>query len=185
MGRSIAAVLFTATTGIAGAALIHIIVILALPAWTGKDAWTRVEGLGAQNVFYAIANEPNATGLYNDDPWLRAAVCRFSLDAGPIRVSAPSGVELWSVAAFDPQANEIFSMNDRSAIGPEPDITFATPAQLLQLRRSTPAQLEGSVLVETRAGEGYVTLRAAVPSPSMEPSVRAFLAAAECGPADG
>jgi uncharacterized membrane protein len=43
--------------GLVGAAIIHIVIILALPMWTGKDAWTRVSMLGAMNRFYPLANE--------------------------------------------------------------------------------------------------------------------------------
>ena len=63
--------------GLVGAAFVHIVIILALPFWTGKDAWTRVMDLGASNMFYSLANEPNPTNLFNDDPNIRTAVCHF------------------------------------------------------------------------------------------------------------
>jgi uncharacterized membrane protein len=68
--------------GLVGAALIHIVIILALPMWTGKDAWTRVEALGDANRFYSLANEPNITGLYNEDP-ISAARCVTSTSPTP------------------------------------------------------------------------------------------------------
>lgn len=166
--------------GLVGAALVHIVVILALPSWTGKDAWTRVEALGAQNRFFTLANEPNATGLYNENPYLRSAVCRFDLANGPVRVRAFGDVAMWSVAAFDTASNETYSMNDRSSIGADVDIAFVTPAQMLQLRRAMPRSLERTVLVELGQTVGYVALRAIAPSPSHEPAVRAFLAGAGC-----
>ncbi|MCY0094426.1 DUF1254 domain-containing protein [Hoeflea ulvae] len=166
--------------GLVGAALIHIIIILALPQWTGKDAWTRVMALGAANRFYSLANEPNVTGLFNDDPNIRSAVCHFDISTGPVRVIATGGVPIWTVSAYDASANETYSMNDRSSIGESVNIAFVTPAQMLQMRRAMPAALERTVLVELPRPQGYVVLRAVAPMPSHEPLVRNFLRNAAC-----
>ena len=79
-------VLLAIVIGLVGAAFIHIVIILALPMWTGQDAWTRVQALGDMNRFYPLANEPNLTGLYNDNPYIRSAVCRFDISEGPVRI---------------------------------------------------------------------------------------------------
>jgi uncharacterized membrane protein len=166
--------------GLVGAALIHIVTILELPRWTGADAWTRVAALGDTNRFFTLANEPNITGLYNDDPHIRTAVCRFDISKGPVRVLASGDVPLWTVAAYDTASNETYSMNDRSSIGVNVDIVFVTPAQMLQLRRVMPEALERSVLVELSDPQGFVALRAIAPTPSHEPKARAFLTDAVC-----
>ncbi len=166
--------------GLVGAAIIHIVIILALPMWTGKDAWTRVQALGEMDRFYSLANEPNATGLYNDDPYVRSAVCRFDITDGPVRIIASGDVPIWSVSAYGVSSNETYSMNDRSAIGTGVNITFVTPTQMLQLRRVMPTALERAVLVELSEPQGYVALRAVAPTPSQQPAVRAFLSNALC-----
>ncbi|SOE17485.1 uncharacterized membrane protein [Hoeflea halophila] len=173
-------VLLAIAIGLVGAAIIHIVIVLALPMWTGKDAWTRVEALGDTNRFYSLANEPNLTGLYNEDPYLRSAVCRFDVSEGPVRVVASGDVPYWSVSAFDRASNETYSMNDRSSIGSGVNIVFVTPAQMLQLRRFMPRALERSVLVELKQPEGYVILRAVAPASSQRPAARAFLSNAVC-----
>ena len=173
-------VLLAIVIGLVGAALIHIIIVLALPQWTGKDAWTRVTALGAQNRFYSLANEANLTGLYNEDPSIRSAVCHFDINNGPVRIVATGDVPIWTVSAYDASSNETYSMNDRSSIGESVNIAFVTPAQMLQMRRAMPASLEQAVLVELPRPEGYVVLRAVAPMPSHEPAVRAFLADAAC-----
>ncbi|MDF1607291.1 DUF1254 domain-containing protein [Hoeflea sp. YIM 152468] len=166
--------------GLLGAAFIHIIIILALPLWTGTDSWTRVKALGASNRFYALANEPNTTGLYNENPNVRTAVCHFDVSDGPIRIIASGDVPIWTVSAYDSSANETYSMNDRSAIGSGVNIAFVTPAQMLQLRRIMPPALEQAVLVELTRPEAYVALRVISPTPSHEPAARAFLDTALC-----
>jgi uncharacterized membrane protein len=166
--------------GLVGAAIIHIVIILALPMWTGKDAWTRVSMLGAMNRFYPLANVPNTTGLHNEDPHIRSAVCRFDISDGPVRIIASGDVPTWTVSAYDTSSNETYSMNDRSAIGTGVNITFVTPAQMLQLRRVMPRALERAVLVELSQPLGYVALRAVAPTPSQQPAARAFLDTAVC-----
>lgn len=168
--------------GLVGAALIHIIAILAMPQWTGTDAWTRVQALGDGNRFFILANEPNTTNLYNDDPHIRTAVCRFDISDGPVRITASGDVPLWTFAAYNTASNETFSMNDRSSIGVNVDIALVTPAQMLQLRRAVPASLERAVLVELAEPRGYAVLRAIVPEPSHEPAARTFLSGAACAP---
>ncbi|MEM5473450.1 DUF1254 domain-containing protein [Hoeflea sp. AS60] len=166
--------------GLVGAAFIHIVIILALPMWTGKDAWTRVQALGEMNRFYSLANEPNITGLYNENPYIRSAVCRFDITDGPVRIIASGDVPIWSVSAYGVSSNETYSMNDRSAIGTGVDIALVTPAQMLQMRRIMPRALERAVLVELSEPQGYVALRAVAPTPSQKPAARAFLANAVC-----
>ncbi|WP_339757804.1 DUF1254 domain-containing protein [uncultured Hoeflea sp.] len=166
--------------GLVGAAFIHIVIILALPMWTGKDAWTKVKALGATNRFYSLANEPNLTGLYNENPYVRSAVCRFDITDGPVRVMASGDVPFWTLSVYDASSNETYSMNDRSSIGSGVNIVFVTPAQMLRLRRFMPRALERSVLVELDRPEGYVALRAVAPAQSQRPAARAFLSNAVC-----
>ena len=150
--------------------------------WTGKDAWTRVTALGAQYRFYSLAHEPNPTGLFNDNPNIRTAVCRFDISSMPVRVVASGDVAIWTVSVYDSSSNETYSMNDRSSIGADVNIALVTPAQMLQMRRSMPEALERAVLVELQRPEGYVALRAIAPMPSQEPAARAFLNGAVCAP---
>lgn len=172
--------LLAIAVGLVGAALIHIISILELPRWTGTDAWSRVAALGATNRFFPLANEPNTTGLYNEDPHIRTAVCRFDITNTPVRVVASGNVPIWTVSAYDSSSNETYSMNDRSSIGENVDIVFVTPSQMLQLRRVMPVELERAVLVELASPEGFVALRAIAPTPSQEPAARDFVAGASC-----
>jgi Predicted integral membrane protein len=166
--------------GLVGAALLHIVIVLALPRWTGSDAFTRVTALGETGRFFALANEANPTGLFNDDPHIRSAVCRFDLSDGPVRVLANGDVPIWTTATYDAASNETYSLNDRSAIGDGVDLTLVTPTQLLLLKRNMPAALTRSVMVELKQEQGYVVIRAIVPDKSAETSARAFLSEATC-----
>ncbi|MBW3098649.1 DUF1254 domain-containing protein [Pseudohoeflea sp. DP4N28-3] len=177
--RSLLLALFT---GVVGGALLHIIIILALPSWTGSDAFSRVVALGETQQFFTLANEANVTGLFNDDPHLRSAVCRFDLQEAPLRITARGVVALWTLAIYDRHSDEVYSMNDRAAIGDGVDMILGTTAQMLKLRRNMPEALQRSIFVELENPEGFVVLRTIVPDPSSERQARGFLSEARCQP---
>jgi uncharacterized membrane protein len=175
-------VIYAVLLGLVGAALLHIVIILALPQFTGKDAYSRVLGLYEMDSFFPLSNQPGPTGLANEDPFLRVAVCGFSVTASPMRFVARGDVPFWSLSVFDADSNEVFSMNDHTAVNGNLDLVAATPLQLIDLRKTPPESLAQSILVEMPQEEGYAVLRALAPMDSFEETVRNFLAGAVCEP---
>lgn len=169
-------------TGLIGAALLHIIIILALPNFTGRDAYTRVLSEGAANRFHRLADKRDLAGLANMDPYLKVAVCHFDASAQPLRLMAPPGARFWSLAIYDTASNEVFSMNDRTSVEGTLDVLLATPVQLTRLRKALPPALAQSILVELPNSVGYAVLRTMAPQPSLEPGADDFLRGAVCGP---
>ena len=192
---------YAALTGLIGAALLHIIIILALPNFTGKDAYTRIKAAGPSHRFIVLpdsvdtradkSTDKTANGraegsdqmaLSNVDPFLKGAVCHFDISRAPLRLYAPAGPSFWSMAVYNASSNEVFSMNDRTSVGGDLDAVVATPAQVAQIRKAPGATLTQSILVEYRGTTGYVVLRTMVPAPSFSPQARAFLDEALCAP---
>ncbi|KKX28084.1 DUF1254 domain-containing protein [Rhizobium sp. LC145] len=169
-------------TGLIGAALLHLVIVLSLPYFSERDAYTRVLAKGERHRFYPLAEKPDQAGLAKDDPFLEVAVCSFDIGSGPIRVMAPGNVPFWSLAVYDGASNEVFSINDRTSVGGMLDVVIATPVQLTLLRKSLPEPIAESILVETQAAEGYIVLRSMVPQPSFAAPARQFLAQATCAP---
>ncbi|OOG66923.1 hypothetical protein BLJAPNOD_03615 [Ensifer sp. M14] len=175
-------VLFASILGLVGAALLHIVIVLVLPQFTGRDAYTRVLGLLEMDSFFSLTSTPGPTGLSNDDPYLRTAVCSFSIADGPARFLASGSVPFWSLAVFDSSSNEVFSMNDHTAVNGRLDLVVATPIQLVELRKAPPQALAQSIMVEMKEEDGYAVLRAMAPLDSFEDQVRNFLAESRCEP---
>lgn len=175
-------VLFASILGLVGAALLHIVIVLVLPQFTGRDAYTRVLGLLEMDSFFSLTSTPGPTGLSNDDPYLRTAVCSFSIADGPARFLARGSVPFWSLAVFDSSSNEVFSMNDHTAVNGRLDLVVATPIQLVELRKAPPEALAQSIMVEMKEEDGYAVLRAMAPLESFEDQVRNFLAESSCEP---
>lgn len=167
--------------GLAGAALLHIVIILSLPSFTGRDAFTRVQALGELHRFFPLANGAEQGLLpVNDDPALSVAVCQMSTARVPVRLFAESDVPFWSLAVYDSSANEVFSMNDRTSVTGDLDVLVATPIQLTAIRKALPDDLLQSILVEMEDTDGYAVLRTFVPTGSHAEAARAFLQAAVC-----
>ncbi|UDF30319.1 UNVERIFIED_ORG: hypothetical protein LHK14_03015 [Roseateles sp. XES5] len=176
-------VLYAIAVGLVGAALLHIVIILSLPSFTGRDAYTRVQTFGEANRFFPLANAGSGTlAPINDDPAMKTAVCTFSVENGPIRLFAQGDVPFWSLAVYDEASNEVFSMNDRTSVSGALDTLIATPIQLIGIRKAVPAELEQSILVEMRREEGYAVLRTFVPTESRQEAATGFLADASCEP---
>ncbi|MCY1664202.1 DUF1254 domain-containing protein [Rhizobium sp. SL86] len=174
-------VLLAIVTGLVGAALLHLIIILALPSFSERDAYSKVLGEGQPFRFHALGGRKDATGLAKEDPFLEVAVCAFDLTEAPVRLSAGSGVPFWSLATFDAASNETFSINDRTSAGGMLDVIVATPVQATALRKAMPSSLMQSIIVETAEPQGYAVLRVLSPQRSFRPMATQFLAEADCG----
>ncbi|WP_313532206.1 DUF1254 domain-containing protein [Shinella sp.] len=172
--------LYAIAIGLVGAALLHIVIILSLPSFTGRDAYTRVQTFGENNRFFPLASVGDTLAPLNDDPAMKTAVCTFSVENGPIRLFADGEVPFWSLAVYDDASNEVFSMNDRTSVTGALDTLIATPIQLIGIRKALPPELEQSILVEMRGNEGYAVLRTFVPTASRQPAAVGFLAEASC-----
>jgi uncharacterized membrane protein len=173
-------VLFALLAGLFGAALLHLVIILSLPHFTGKDAATRVAAEGDLDNFYLLGPTDDTAGLSNDDPYVRTAVCSFDIEDNPVRFTAKGNVPFWSIALYDEASNEVFSMNDRTSVGGALDILLGSPIQLTELRKSLPQELQKTILVETARQEGYAVLRTLAPQASFDAAAKNFLTEAGC-----
>ena len=151
---------FTVFTGLVGAALLHLIIILALPHFTGLDAYTGVLAKGDLNSFHGVGKRPDGSGLSDGDPFLQSSVCAFDIEDEPVRLLASGDVPFWSLAIYDSSSNEVFSMNDRTSVDGTMDVLVASPVALTTLRKALPESLSQSILVEMWCCARYRRARA-------------------------
>ncbi len=175
-------ILFLTLAGIVGAALLHIVIVMAIPRFAEKDPWKQVEALGPTNFFHILPQNADSL-MASSNPFLRAAICRFDISQQPLRVLSEEENPYWSLAIFNPSSDEIYSMNDRTGNARALDIVVATPRQMTRYRKNLPEVLSEAVLIEYPGNEGYLTLRTISPDPSWEDISRRFLGQAYCGPA--
>ncbi|MCX8998482.1 DUF1254 domain-containing protein [Rhizobiaceae bacterium BDR2-2] len=167
-------------TGLIGAALLHIIIVLALPRFSESDAYSRILAAGPAGAFHALGDAQRAGPLLQPNPFVSAAVCAFDLSQAPVAVAASGDPALWSFAVFDRASNEVFSISDRSVEPGRLDAVLATPSQAMRLRKADPDLTERSILIEMTGNTGYLVLRTVSPHASMEAEARRFLESARC-----
>lgn len=161
--------------GLLGAGIVHIVVLFLIPDLSERDTWARLEtAADLYGITPVVAKSV--------DPLFRVVACRFDLDDGMAQIKAPGNVPFWSVSIYDRNGHNVYSFNDRSAEKGVLDTVVLTPAQMIAVRKDLPADLVGSVFVETEARQGIAVVRAFVPDDSWKPGVERFLAQASCAP---
>ncbi|UDL91556.1 DUF1254 domain-containing protein [Mesorhizobium sp. PAMC28654] len=167
--------------GLLGAGIIHIAVLLLVPVFSERDAWSR---LAMASDLYKItrldAEAGGAPVVKSVDPMFYAAACRFDLVDGMVRVKAPGNVPFWSVSVYDRNGHNIYSFNDHTANGGALDAVVLTPAQMIEVRKDLPEQLQGAIFVEAPIDEGIFVIRGFVPDDSWKPIVSRFLDQSSC-----
>ena len=166
--------------GFIGAGIIHIVVLLLVPTYSQRDAWSV---LSEQANFYRIVRlDPSqeASLIGSLDPLFDAVACRFDLRDGVMRLHGEGSASYWSISVYDRAGLNIFSLNDSSSPGEELDFVVATPAQMISLRNAMPQELDNAVFVQADIDEGIAAVRTFTPDPSWEPGISTWLRGISC-----
>jgi len=164
-----------------GAAIVHIAVLLLLPQFSDRDAWSRLAE--AADFYKAVRIDPDAgeaTIVKSVDPLFYAAACRFDLSEGAVHVRAPGKVPFWSVSVYNRGGQNIYSFNDRTAETGILDFVVLTSAQMIEVRKQPPEEFQQSIFVEAAVDEGIVVIRSFVPDQSWNRTASSFLRSIAC-----
>lgn len=176
MGRFLVAIL----TGLVGAGVVHIAVLLLVPTYSERDAWSML----AERSNYYTPTRLDPAGrpplIPTLDPLFNAIACRFDLDEGVLHLHGDGDVPYWSVSVYDRSGQNIFSVNDQSNPSEGLDFVVATPRQMVEMRNDLPVDFDGSVFIEADIGEGIVVVRAFTPDESWEEIVASYLQGLTC-----
>jgi uncharacterized membrane protein len=167
--------------GLLGAGIVHIVVLFLVPEFSERDAWSRLAM--ASDLYRMTRLDAEAGGapvVKSVDPLFYAAACRFDLGDGLVRIKAPGDVPFWSASVYDRNGHNIYSFNDHNANGGKLDAVVLTPAQMIDVRRDLPEDLQGAIFVEAPIDEGIFVVRAFVPDDSWKPIVSRFLEQSAC-----
>lgn len=174
--------LYAILIGLIGAGIVHIAVLLLVPDFSRRDAWSR---LAMASDLYKITRLQPETGgapvVKSVDPLFAAVACRFDLDDGMVQVKGPAAsLPFWSASVYDRDGHNIYSFNDHGGSKGILDAVILTPSQMSQVRKDLPAAYQGSVFIEVPIGEGIVVIRAFIPDESWRPAVTQFLGNSSC-----
>ncbi len=161
-----------------GSAL-HIVIVLLVPSFAVQDAWSRMDALGGDGEFHLLpATDEQSIGLR--DPHLVETVCRFALDAGPVRITARFPDSFWTAAIFDSRGRNIYSLNDAAGGEIGLDLILLTTAQAPLLATMQPPPSRDAIAAELPIEAGLLVLRAFAPDTSARESFAELLARADC-----
>ncbi|WP_269581441.1 DUF1254 domain-containing protein [Roseibium sp. Sym1] len=165
------------------AAIIHILVVLAIPKNIQHSAYDNVASHGPDRQFNLLPDvRPGAEALPDLDPAMKHAACRFQLADGPVLFDASIPVPFWSIGLFNAAGEAVYSLNNRTAGAERLSMLVLTTQQLSILRENPPENLEDLIVIETEAPiSGFALLRAYVPHASRAGTVDQALKSASCG----
>ncbi|MEM7303637.1 MAG: DUF1254 domain-containing protein [Pseudomonadota bacterium] len=167
--------------GVILAGIIHIVVVLLVPNYAPRDAWSKISAVspGWQLIrLNSIEGKSDLLPLL--DPKFRVAACRFSLDDSALRIQTAAKLPFWSVAVFDRFGKNVYSFNDRTAVENRLDLVVVNPVQMSLVRQDPPAVLDKAVLVEADIDEGFVVVRALAADDTWSGLVETFLTETKC-----
>ena len=175
--------LYAAILGVVGAGIVHIAILFMLPSYSERDIWSRISSVAAPYTAIRLDRETlKGTPSRPTNPFLTAAACRFDLSDGPVHVTAPGAVPMWSMSIYDSDGLNVFGLSDRTATDKRFDLVVLTPPQMQKVRAEVPAGFERSVFVETGTGEGIVLVRVLMPDESWQSVIDTFLDGLKCTP---
>lgn len=175
-------ILHTVLLGLIGAGIVHIVVLMLVPEFSERDAWSRLAM--ASDLYKMTRLDAEAGGapvVKSVDPLFAAIACRIDLTDGMVQVKGPPGVvPFWSVSVYDRNGHNIYSFNDHSATKGMLNMVVLTPAQMIEVRKDLPEEFQGSIFVETPIDEGILVVRSFIPDESWRPTVLSFLEHSSC-----
>ena len=162
--------------------LIHLVVILTLPALAQDGVAARVD---------AVLPDANRTVLFGDlqgsdpnpfrlDPDLTYALCKLNLKQGPGEVVATLPTSFWSVAVYGRDGTVIYSTTNRDGIGQSLDMGIFDPGQTRLLAEQKIDINAGLLIVEAPSDEVFVLVRLAPPQAAVRARYQADLARLNC-----
>lgn len=130
---------------------IHILTIFLVPHYASAAGWSRLHDAVERYRFVQI-DEGGVTAeslqLKGLDPLFSHAVCLVSLDDGPVNFSFSAPGSFWSMSLYDRGGQNVFSVNDRTAIAGDLDLLAVTTEQKAGIREAAPQAIDETILVE-------------------------------------
>lgn len=142
---------------LAGAALVHVVAVRAVPWLIMNAAMSRIGALsGINTTTFAPRADAGARGIVRPSPDLLYSTCVFDVSEQPLRITADVPPDTyWSLSMFAANTDNFFKVNDREAKGEHLDLVLAAAGDPVALP-------PGAKLVETPTFRGIVLTRTLV-----------------------
>jgi uncharacterized membrane protein len=161
--------------------IVHLATVLAMPRAATQDAYSRLVPLAPVNTMVLLAAPTaEASILPFMDPAFAAAVCRYDLSKGSIKLNAPVSEAYTSVTFYTRNSVAYYAINDRAAGRRAIELDLMTAAQHAQVPEEEDVTAADRLIIDSPTTTGIIALRALAPEPGLMPMARRALAAAQC-----
>lgn len=161
--------------------VVHLTTVLLLPRTAIQDAYARLAPIAPVNTLVPLPPpSPDRAVLPFMDPSFAAAVCRYDLGQGPLKLIAPVSQGYTSVSFYTRFGVSYYAINDRAAGRRTIELDLMTAEQHSQTPDDEEVTAADRLIVESPTLTGLIVLRALAPEPGSMPTARGVLAAAQC-----
>jgi len=163
--------------------IVHLASVMWLPRTATQDAYARLAPVAPVNGFKLLpAPTPADVTMPFMDPAFAAAVCRYDLSKGPIKLSVPLSPAYTSVTFYTRYDVAYYAINDRSAGRRAIELDLMTTKQRADMPEDEDVTAADRLIVESPTMTGLIVARAFSPEPSQLPTATAALTGAQCKP---
>lgn len=173
--------LFAILGGIVLGGVVHLVSVLALPRIATQDAFARLDPITKLNAVTQLpAAEPASAPMPYMDPAFAAAVCKYDLSGGPIKLAVPVSQAYTSVSFYTRNDIAYYAINDRSAGRKVIELDLMTKDQKDALPEDEDITAADRLIIESPTTTGLIVMRALAPEPGLMTQAKASLNAATC-----
>jgi uncharacterized membrane protein len=174
--------LFVIVCGLVLGAIVHLAVVLRVPALAQRDAFARLSPVAKGDSAQLVAGAIPPQDMPLPDPAVAVAVCGFDLGKGPLRIAASTFPYLETLSFHQRGGGVFYALTDRAAVRGSIEIMLMTQRQLNeQLAREDEDEIVRELRVVSPVQQGLVVARALAPWPSQRKQAEAAVRAVTCG----
>lgn len=163
--------------------IVHLVTVLTLPKAATRDAYARLESTTPVNAFTLLPEPtPERAAVPFMDPAFAASVCRYDLDGGPIKLTAPVSQAYTSVTFYTRTGVAYYAINDRAAGRRTIELDLMTTKQRDALPAEEDVTAADRLIVESPTSTGLIVVRALVVEAGLRAMADAAVSAAKCQP---
>jgi uncharacterized membrane protein len=161
--------------------IVHLSTVLAMPQAAKLDAYSRLSPVTPVNAMVPLPAPTAGQAIMPFmDPAFAAAVCRYDLSNGSIKLTAPVSQAYTSVTFYTRKSVAYYAINDRAAGRRTIELDLMTPEQHADMPEEEDVTAADRLIIESPSKVGLIVLRALAPEPGLMPMARQALAAAKC-----
>lgn len=161
--------------------IVHLATIILLPRTATQDAFARLTNDMPVNAVASLPQpRPEKAAMPFMDPAFAAAICRYDLSKGPLKLTVPVSPAYTSVSFYTRYDVAYYAINDRAAGRRVIELDLMTTEQKNAMPEDEDVTAADRLIVESPTVSGLIAIRALAPEPGLMPMAQATIANARC-----